>query len=817
MFMAHEIIQSLTDKEVFLTSLFEALPGNSILLAIDPPVFTIVAATAVYVKLTGIKKENLIGKGLFDVFPSNPYDPADQGAKNLLNSLSEVLKNKSLHSIARHRFDSKDANGIFTEKYWSFTNSPVLSSDGEVAYIIHTTEEITDQVLAAQKEEAAKSMEKVYKFFMNAPVIIGLLKGDDYIIEMANEGLLNAWAKTGDVIGLPLLTAVPELGSQEFVALLDHVRNTGESFYAYKYPIRLIRQGREEVLYFDFVYKPFYESEYDNKATGVISVGHDVTAQVLANQRIEEAKREVQRQERLYETITSSIPDLIYVFDLNYRFTYANKALLDMWGKSWEQSIGKSLLENGYESWHAEMHEREIDQVAATKQSVRGEVSFPHAVFGKRVYDYIFVPVFNEEGEVEAVAGTTRDITELRLADQAIRESNERFRNLADESPIFVFIIDPHPEASFSYWNRTWLEYTGQSQEQALGRAWDESIHPDDFAIVMEYYTTAFQNRQSYFIPAVRVKRHDGEYRWHAFKGNPRYLADGAFNGYVGVGFDIHEQKQAEEALKRSELLLQNKVAERTVELERTVEELKRSNKNLEEFAYAASHDLKEPIRKIHFFGERIKDTMSDRMSAEEKRYFERIEGASKRMGTLIDDLLSYSQVSIRPHSFEEVDMNKLIDQVLEDLDLEIEDKQATITVDKLFTWQGHQRQLQQAFQNLISNAIKYNKPGVKPELTIKCSSVKGKDMNIQLHAEDREKAFNWITISDNGIGFEQADAERIFNVFTRLHGITEYKGTGIGLSIVRKVIENHNGYIWAIAKPGVGATFNVLLPANNE
>ena len=151
---------------------------------------------------------------------------------------------------------------------------------------------------------------------------------------------------------------------------------------------------------------------------------------------------------------------------------------------------------------------------------------------------------------------------------------------------------------------------------------------------------------------------------------------------------------------------------------------------------------------------------------------------------------------------------------VMEDLDLEIEDKKAVIKVDKLFTIQGHHRQLQQAFQNLLSNALKYSRPGVVPELQVRCSMVKGKDAGLPVLLEEKEKPFYNIAITDNGIGFEQADAERIFNVFTRLHGMTEYRGTGIGLSIVRKVIENHNGYIWAESKPGVGSTFFILLPA---
>ncbi|HEY0042501.1 MAG TPA: ATP-binding protein, partial [Flavisolibacter sp.] len=252
-------------------------------------------------------------------------------------------------------------------------------------------------------------------------------------------------------------------------------------------------------------------------------------------------------------------------------------------------------------------------------------------------------------------------------------------------------------------------------------------------------------------------------------------------------------------------------IKEAQLQLERTVGELKRSNVNLEEFAYAASHDLKEPIRKIHFFSDRLKNVLKGRLDEEETKTFDRMEMATKRMSSLIDDLLAYSQVSLRPRTFEEVALNGIIELVLNDLDLEIEEKGAKISVAKLSTVQGHHRQLQQAFQNLIGNALKYGKPGITPDIKITGEKVKGKDQEIT--SQFPQKHYYLVQVSDNGIGFEQKDVERIFNVFTRLHGNSDYRGTGVGLSIVRKVIENHNGFITAESEPGRGATFKIYLP----
>jgi signal transduction histidine kinase len=160
------------------------------------------------------------------------------------------------------------------------------------------------------------------------------------------------------------------------------------------------------------------------------------------------------------------------------------------------------------------------------------------------------------------------------------------------------------------------------------------------------------------------------------------------------------------------------------------------------------------------------------------------------------------------------VDLNQKVKLVLEDLEVEVEEKKAIVTIETLPTIRGHRRQLQQLFQNLISNALKYSRPDVRPTVHISARRVKGNDVALPITHADSGKQYHLIEVRDNGIGFSQIDAERIFNVFTRLHGNAEYKGTGVGLSIVRKVVENHGGYIWAESKEDEGAIFKVLLPA---
>ncbi|RYF98582.1 MAG: hypothetical protein EOO02_18630, partial [Chitinophagaceae bacterium] len=224
-------------------------------------------------------------------------------------------------------------------------------------------------------------------------------------------------------------------------------------------------------------------------------------------------------------------------------------------------------------------------------------------------------------------------------------------------------------------------------------------------------------------------------------------------------------------------------------------------------FAYAASHDLKEPIRKIQIFTNHLKTQLKEKLEAKDETLMDRVVQASVRMGSLVEDLLTYSHVSQTPPEPEEVDLNERIKAALEDLELKITEKNALIVVDKMPVIQGFTRQLQQLFLNLISNALKYNKPDVAPEVRITVDKVQGGETELPL------EAYYKITVKDNGIGFEPEMAEKIFQMFQRLHNARQYEGTGVGLSIARKIAENHHGKLSAESKPGEGASFSLWLP----
>ena len=239
--------------------------------------------------------------------------------------------------------------------------------------------------------------------------------------------------------------------------------------------------------------------------------------------------------------------------------------------------------------------------------------------------------------------------------------------------------------------------------------------------------------------------------------------------------------------------------------LEQSLEELKRSNSNLEQFASMASHDLQEPLRKINVFSGQLRQSLQPMLDGNNLDKFKRIEKAATRMQTLIEDLLAFSHVSRTEEPFVTVDLNRELRGVLEDLDSTVAETAATVTIGDLPTVKGNPSQLRHLFQNLIGNALKYKKPDEPPVVSVMAHR----------HDGTADGLPYWqLEVSDNGIGFDPEDAERIFGMFQRLHGKSEYSGSGVGLAIARRAAENHGGSITAQSVKGHGATFSVKLPA---
>ena len=431
-------------------------------------------------------------------------------------------------------------------------------------------------------------------------------------------------------------------------------------------------------------------------------------------------------------------------------------------------------------------------------------------------FTFSYSPVLDESGKVGGLFCACIETTEKVLATRRIQESERNLRNTILQSPVAMCILKG-PSFLVEIANTRIYELWGRGAEEMLGRPIFDGLpevrHQGLEELLSQVYTTGESFTASE--RPVTLPR-DGQIQtvYINFVYEPFREGDGSISGVLVVATDVTEQVLARQKIEEVVVQRTRELAQANETLVKNNQELKHLNTNLEEFAYAASHDMKEPVRKIHFFSDRLKSELQDKLSDNQRRLFERLEDASRRMGTLIDDLLTYSQATRGVAKQEDVDLNQKFQRVLEDLDLEVQQKGATVTVDSLPVIRGNKRQIQQLLQNLVSNALKYSKAGVAPQIRITCRKVTAAEARAGLPVEG-DKPYYLLEVRDNGIGFEQADAERIFNVFTRLHGNAEYKGNGVGLSIVRKVVENHNGFVWAESVPGEGATFKVLLPVS--
>ncbi len=343
---------------------------------------------------------------------------------------------------------------------------------------------------------------------------------------------------------------------------------------------------------------------------------------------------------------------------------------------------------------------------------------------------------------------------------------------LMDTSPAMIWSTGP--DLRCDYFNQSWLDYRGRRLEQEIGQGWLDGIHPDDLERCLKARDSSFRQRQSFQID-YRLQRRDRVYRWILDSSGPWFWPPGLFRGYVGTCLEIHERKLAEENLRDAKAALA------------------RQNKDLSEFAYGASHDLKEPLRTIANYTQLLAKNQAER-GAGPSELAPVIFGSVQRMQTLIGNLLEYSQVINRSDLRRvDVDLNVLLEQVLLACHGAISESGAVIAHDPLPALRADEAQLGQVFQNLISNAIKFRQPDKRPSVYISAAPL------------PEEWLFQ---VTDNGIGFEPQYSERIFGLFKRLHGHDEYSGSGVGLAICRKIIERHGGRIWGESELGQGARF---------
>jgi len=1008
-------------------ALFDALPGLYIVLLPNDPIFTIVVANQAYAQATLTNPAEIVGRPLFDVFPDNPDDPQGSGVRNLHASLRQVLASKSRHTMAvqKYHFRRPPEQRGFEELYWSPVNSPLLGPDGEVQFIIHRVEDVTESVrlrlqltesqrLVHEREEVEAKLlasEALFSLaFAQAPIGMVLLTPDGLLVEVNQafadmlgytadelttrdssfythpddnqltrnyfESLRSGPHKTGSIekryfrkdgellwarasatmrrddLGQPaqVIAIVEDITARKraearyrFLAesipqmvwtatpdgMLDYVNAQGSAYFGVSQEALLgagwlawvhpeeqdtAAEGWKRSLETGEPYETAFrlkrgrDSSWRRHLARALPLFGDNgnlaqwfgTCTDIEDQK--QADANLHQQWRTFDTALSHTPDFIYTFDLDGRFTYVNRALLELWQKSLEEALGKNFFDLDYPPELAQRLQLQIGQVIDTKQLVRDQTPYIGPAGEAGYYDYIFVPVLDAKGRVRAVAGSTRDITEQNRASQQIEDDRRRWRELLAQTPagiavlrgpehtfqwvnpdyarlvgrsaesilgrtvqeafpeverqvyvdllngvyrtgepfighevplhlensdddgpkdlylnflyaatrdvrgeidgVFAHIIDvtdmvrarqrieeserqlrtlaetiPHlawmaDENGDRLWfNRRWFDYTGLSLEETTGRGWEKAHDPNVLPEVQKLWRQAISSGEP-FEMVYPLRSAGGEFRAFLTRVQPVKGNEGNVVRWFGTNTDITDQR-------------------------RTEEDLRRMNRELEEFAYVASHDLQEPLRMVNIYTQQILKTLG---SDDEKLnlFSGFVQQGVSRMEALIHDLLTFSR---SVHSEElpigTADLQASLTEALSVLKSRIEETGAVIRAATLPLVRGETAQLAHVFQNVLSNALKYRKMDITTEIHIAA-------------VWDRDQ---WIvSVRDNGIGFEPRYSERIFGLFKRLHK-DAYPGTGLGLAICKRIVERYGGRMWAEGRPDIGATFFFSLP----
>jgi len=388
-----------------------------------------------------------------------------------------------------------------------------------------------------------------------------------------------------------------------------------------------------------------------------------------------------------------------------------------------------------------------------------------------------------------------RDIAVRRRAEDALAEEHNLLRGVMDAMPEQVFVTNR--EGQFIIDNVAHRSFLGvKLAREVEGKETGDFFPPaiademvKDNRVIMETGTSILNQEDL-------VVQNEGQVVWIATTKVPLHDVEGRCVGLVGVSSDISVRKEAEERLRLA------------------AEQLRRSNLELQEFASIASHDLQEPLRKIQAFGDRLKMKCAEGLGENGRDYLERMQDAARRMQILLHDLLTLSRVTSKAQPFEPVDLRKVATDVVSDLEVRIEQTGAAVEIGRLPTIDADEAQMRQLLQNLISNALKFQRPDAKPEVIVSAKVVDNAD---SLAGAMPGEEICQIMVKDNGIGFDEQYVDRIFQVFQRLHSRSEYEGTGIGLAVCRKIADRHGGTISAKSAEGEGATFIVTMPVKQR
>ena len=524
---------------------------------------------------------------------------------------------------------------------------------------------------------------------------------------------------------------------------------------------------------------------------------------ITINQELQLRNEELAEAQEYSNSFFNTIRESLLILDFNLRVKSANQTFYNTFLLKEEEIEGTPIFELSNRQWNSPQLQALIYELLPQQSFISGyEITHTFPTIGEKVLLINACKITKKETSEQITLLAIEDITEHRKVQKMLIDREAWMRNMADNAPTMIWVSGPDKLNSFV--NKAFLEWRGIQQDYAIGKLWTHHIHPDDLQRCMKTYESCFKDKTPYTLE-YRLLRHDGQYRWVLDNAKPNFTPEGQFTGFIGSCIDIHDQHL-------TALELEKRIEERTQALVEANNELERSHSELQQFAYVASHDLQEPLRKIMLFIDRLKEGYSSKLTDGAEKYFDKINYATKHMSQLLDDLLNFSRISKLNKRFIKTDLNDILHNVISDLKYNITEKKAEIKTEALPEIQAIPIQIAQLFHNLLSNSLKFSKPDEHPVIHIFSTKLSTPEKEAH-HKLDPTLNYCKIVVKDNGIGIKEEYVDQIFNIFQRLHNKGQYSGTGIGLSLCRKIVTNHNGEINAMSKENDGAEFEIILP----
>jgi PAS domain S-box-containing protein len=771
--------QQLMDRIRFAEVLQEAMPDRII---VTDSANNVISWNKSCENFYKAKKEEVIGKNFFDVRP-------EAKVPEVLERFKRSLQGETIHMPV---VSIPQVPGIFELLMVPFRNEA-----GNVVGVLHVLHDITQQQhLQHQLAARLEFIEKLQEASVDRIVVLDA----DLYFQLWNLQCEKFYGLSKDqVIGRHILEVFPHFKSDPLYRYCVRALE-GETVY-------MPANDKEEfAVYQDSYFIPLKNDV--KEITGILWIMHDLTERFVAEERKKQAEKILAKQQELLRQAEQIAHIGSWELDLDANKMYWSNEIFRMYG--YEPQAFEPTMDFYIGTAAVEEQQQLKNAVAAAKAGREQELHCSIlTVDGDTRYIQTKIrPITDQHERITSIIATMQDVTEQKMLESELNKKSKAMR--------LQFQLDRHTEKIKNIASWQWKTGTGKmiwghhlfrllglkpyAVEQAV-ESFVALAHPEDRSKLATYFNDISLSQPG-ILPEEEVRM--------IIKDQVRYMRfSGAVisNGVVGSVLDVTE-----------DTMLRKQLAERVQFIEtlnKTLEDRNRKlneiNEELGAFAFVASHDLREPLRKIQIFADWLVKKESDRLSPEGKDRFNRIQAAVHRMDLLIDDILSFSHINTVEKKFTDVDLNEVLSSVKNDLSELISNTNAVIESDNLPVVHGSFIQCAQLFQNLIGNALKYQPPGNTPHVSIRAERVQGNFIDHE--SAKRELDYFKVTFADNGIGFDDQYVKKIFQMFQRLHGMNDYPGTGMGLAICKKIVEYHDGFITARGNPGHGAIFECYFP----